>query len=56
MKRSIWMTGILFVAVSLWVLFRDPGMGGEPVRRPGYRRRPSGPWWRLGEWNPSLKK
>jgi HlyD family secretion protein len=35
MKRSIWMTGILFVAVSLWVLFRDPGMGGEPVAAAG---------------------
>jgi HlyD family secretion protein len=31
MKRSIWITGFFFVAVSAWVLFRGPGVAPEPV-------------------------
>lgn len=30
MKRSIWMTGITFLAVTAWVLFRGPGMDSQP--------------------------
>ena len=30
MKRSVWMTGITFLAVTAWVLFRGPGMDSQP--------------------------
>ena len=30
MKRSVWLTGISFVAVSVWVLFRSPAVDRQP--------------------------
>lgn len=30
MKRSIWMSATLFLAVTAWVLFRGPGMDSQP--------------------------